>query len=132
MFPALRIVWVIFLAMLQLIAPLAHAHAGDNAKASGGLHIPGLEMYSPNQMQGLSVTADDRFSGDMLVMVDSGIRQNIGLGNQCDQNVQPFLPAGHKPLALAINLQCSLHGLAPPPSKLLIAYHCAPRAPPAN
>jgi hypothetical protein len=44
MFTALRKSTVIFLAILQLIAPLVHAHAGE--KVSGlGLHVPGLEMY---------------------------------------------------------------------------------------
>ncbi|TAN66984.1 MAG: hypothetical protein EPN17_12190 [Methylobacter sp.] len=44
MFTRLRKFTVVFLAILQLIAPLVHAHAGE--KISGlGLHVPGLEMY---------------------------------------------------------------------------------------
>lgn len=35
---------VLLLAMLQLIAPLVHAHAGDKTW-SFGLHVPGLESY---------------------------------------------------------------------------------------
>lgn len=44
MFTTLRKFTVIFLAILQLFAPLVHAHAGE--KVSGlGLHVPGLEKY---------------------------------------------------------------------------------------
>ncbi len=44
MFTALRKFTVIFLAMLQLFAPLVHAHAGEKVPDLG-LHVPGLEMY---------------------------------------------------------------------------------------
>ncbi|CAA9889509.1 conserved exported hypothetical protein [Candidatus Methylobacter favarea] len=35
---------ILLLAMLQLIAPLVHAHAGEKTW-SFGLHVPGLELY---------------------------------------------------------------------------------------
>jgi hypothetical protein len=44
MFSALRKFLVIFLAILQLIAPLVHAHAGEEV-SDVGLHVPGLERY---------------------------------------------------------------------------------------
>jgi hypothetical protein len=44
MFTTLRKFTVIFLAILQLIAPLVHAHAGEK-NSSLGLHVPGLEIY---------------------------------------------------------------------------------------
>lgn len=44
MFSALRKFLFIFLAILQLIAPLVHAHAGEKV-SDVGLHVPGLEMY---------------------------------------------------------------------------------------
>jgi hypothetical protein len=43
---------VIFLVLLQCIAPLVHAHTGENFLAQG-LHIPGLEIYT----QSVSVDA---------------------------------------------------------------------------
>ena len=45
MFTTLRKFIVIFLVLLQLIAPLVHAHAGEDI-SNTGLHVPGLEMYS--------------------------------------------------------------------------------------
>ncbi|MGZ8137233.1 MAG: hypothetical protein ACXWTQ_07865, partial [Methylococcaceae bacterium] len=44
MLTTLRKFTVIFLAILQLIAPLVHAHAGEKT-SDLGLHVPGLEMY---------------------------------------------------------------------------------------
>jgi hypothetical protein len=44
MFSIPRKFLVLLLAMLQLIAPLVHAHAGDKTR-SFGLHVPGLESY---------------------------------------------------------------------------------------
>ncbi len=44
MFTTLRKFTVIVLAILQLIAPLVHAHAGEKV-SDLGLHVPGLEMY---------------------------------------------------------------------------------------
>ncbi|MDD5578051.1 MAG: hypothetical protein PHY16_02070 [Methylobacter sp.] len=44
MFSIPRKFLILFLAILQLIAPLVHAHAGDKS-SSFGLHVPGLESY---------------------------------------------------------------------------------------
>jgi len=44
MFTTLRKFTVILLAILQLFAPLVHAHAGEKV-SDVGLHVPGLEMY---------------------------------------------------------------------------------------
>jgi hypothetical protein len=43
MFTTLRKFLVIFLAVLQLFAPLVHAHTG-NKTSDLGLHVPGLEI----------------------------------------------------------------------------------------
>ena len=44
MFSTLRKFIVIFLTMLQFIAPLVHAHASEHSSKQG-LHVPGLEQY---------------------------------------------------------------------------------------
>jgi hypothetical protein len=44
MFSTLRKFLIIFLTMLQFIAPLVHAHASEPGSKQG-LHIPGLEYY---------------------------------------------------------------------------------------
>jgi len=45
---SLRPFLVFFLVLLQCIAPLVHAHTGENFSAQG-LHIPGLEVYGHSE-----------------------------------------------------------------------------------
>jgi hypothetical protein len=65
---------IIVLAMLQLFAPLVHAHTGDK-NFNQGLHIPGLESYLKNQdapvFQDVNANWD---SEGLLVLVDAGIK----------------------------------------------------------
>ncbi|MDD1631348.1 MAG: hypothetical protein LUP91_03945 [Methylococcaceae bacterium] len=78
MFSTLRKFLVIFLTMLQFIAPLVHAHASEH-RSQPGLHVPGLEYYGAehntliNQMKTLpyNVAVDG-----MIVGVDIGLKQN--------------------------------------------------------
>lgn len=89
MFSTLRKFLVIFLTMLQFIAPLVHAHAGEyNSKQ--GLHVPGLERYGAEhnalvlQMKALqyNVCVDG-----MIFVVDIGLTQNrTNLQNDSDNN----------------------------------------------
>ncbi|TAK64189.1 hypothetical protein [Methylobacter sp.] len=61
MFTTLRKFTVIFLAILQLIAPLVHAHAGEKV-SDLGLHVPGLEMYGVEDEPSMSQAVSDDFS----------------------------------------------------------------------
>jgi hypothetical protein len=74
MLPVIRQSFIIVLAMLQLFAPLVHAHTGSN-NFNQGLHIPGLELYRANQdaSVGQNVNADWDSEG-LLVVVDAGIK----------------------------------------------------------
>ncbi len=74
MLPVIRQSFIIVLAMLQLFAPLVHAHTGNN-NFNQGLHIPGLELYRANQDAAFSqlVNADSDSEG-LLVVVDAGIK----------------------------------------------------------
>lgn len=74
MLPVIRKSSIILLAILQLFAPLVHAHAGQNS-FNEGLHVPGLELYLPNQDAPVfqDVNADWGSEG-MLVVVDTGIK----------------------------------------------------------
>lgn len=76
MFSKLRKSMVIFLTMLQFIAPLVHAHASEHVSKQG-LHVPGLEYYGtehntlPDQMKSLQYNV----SGDgMIVGVNPGLK----------------------------------------------------------
>ncbi len=78
MFSTLRKYLVVFLTLLQFIAPLVHAHAGEPGLTSG-LHVPSLEHFSaehntpPDQLKRLSY--NNAVEG-IIVAVDSGVKQN--------------------------------------------------------
>lgn len=65
MFTTLRKFLVIFLAMLQLFAPLVHAHAGEKV-SSLGLHVPGLEMYGVEHESPMSQAVSYDFSSGRI------------------------------------------------------------------
>jgi len=74
MFSALRKFLFIFLAILQLIAPLMHAHAGEKV-SDLGLHVPGLEMYGVKHGALMSQAVNyDANSEGIIVGVDAGMK----------------------------------------------------------
>jgi len=74
MFSTLRKFLVIFLAILQLIAPLVHAHAGEKV-SDLGLHVPGLEMYGVEHEALMSQAVSyDSSSEGIIVGVDAGMK----------------------------------------------------------
>lgn len=78
MFSTLRKSLVIFLTMLQFIAPLVHAHASEHGLKQG-LHVPGLEQYGAENTTLLAQmkTLQYNVSVDgMIVGVDIGFKQN--------------------------------------------------------
>ena len=78
MFSTLRKFIVIFLTILQFIAPLVHAHASEYSSKQG-LHVPGLEHYDAehnmpiDQMKTLQYNA---FVDGMIVGVNLGLKQD--------------------------------------------------------
>jgi hypothetical protein len=78
MFSTPRKFLVIFLTMLQLIAPLIDAHASEN-NLKQGLHVPGLESYGfeYNVLDTQMKTLQYNVSVDgMIIADDTGIKQN--------------------------------------------------------
>lgn len=64
---------VFLLVMLQLVAPLVHAHIGSNS-FNQGLHMPGLELYRINHDGPAVQTVNaDRDADGLLVVMDAGI-----------------------------------------------------------
>ena len=61
----------IFLTLVQLIAPLVHAHTGEKI-SNVGLHVPGLELLGIEQ-NGLRCQAIDYDHG-IMVGIDAGIK----------------------------------------------------------
>jgi hypothetical protein len=78
MFSTLRKFLVIFLTMLQFIAPLVHAHAIEHG-SNRGLHVPGLEHYGAehNTLIAQIKTFQYNVSMDgMIVGIDTGLNKN--------------------------------------------------------
>jgi hypothetical protein len=92
MLTTLRKFTVIFLAILQLIAPLVHAHTGD--KLSGvGLHIPGLERYDvEHEASGLQAVSYDSNSEEIIVGIDVGMKdKQANAASDSDVDSIPYL-----------------------------------------
>jgi hypothetical protein len=134
MFSTLRKFLVIFLTMLQFIAPLVHAHASEHSSRQG-LHVPGLESYGAEdntliaQMKTLqySVHADG-----MIVGVDTGLKQNR-MNPQADPDSNYYL---HQQ-TFALNAAVSRFNtnFSPQPQQLVCRLFIPlppPRAPPAQ
>ncbi len=78
MFSTLRKFIVIFLTMLQFIAPLVHAHESTHGSKLG-LHIPGLEQYSAENKTHIDQMKTVQYNvsaESMIVAVDMGLKQN--------------------------------------------------------
>lgn len=134
-----RISLVVFLVLLQLLAPLVHAHAGSpvfsafNAGAAK-LHVPGLETLNahydnPSAEQGLKATLDVPQEG-MVVGVNTGIMQaqpdslaDCDFACYCTQTtpkigffrVIGILPFPPPPFIFAYQLARSAHAPRAPP-----------------
>ncbi|MDD2660966.1 MAG: hypothetical protein PHY54_15025 [Methylococcales bacterium] len=134
MFSSVRKFLVIFLTILQFIAPLVHAHAsGFSSKL--GLHVPGLEHFGvehdplSDQMKTLqyNVSVDG-----LIVGVDAGLKQNKA-NPQTDSKNHYYL---HQQ-TVSFNTHVSRHdaNFSPQPEQLvyrLIIPTPPPRAPPAR
>lgn len=78
MFSTPRTFLVIFLTMLQFIAPLVHAHASEHCLRLG-LHVPGLESYGDEHYTLIVQMKTPQFDvhvDGMIVGVDTGFKQN--------------------------------------------------------
>ncbi len=83
MFTSLQKLTVIFLVIVQFIAPLVHAHAGENfglLADAGYIHIPGLERYNldhkpSTEAQYCGVALGDFDRDGVLVGINLGIKE---------------------------------------------------------
>jgi hypothetical protein len=135
MFSTLRKFPVIFLMMLQFIAPLVHAHASGLTSSYQGLHVPGLEHYNaaPNtliaQMNTLQFNAPIE---GVVVSVEIGLEQNQA--NPQTDSVNCYCL--HQPAAIFDTLASRFDGnFSPQPEQPLYRLFTSslpPRAPPAE
>jgi hypothetical protein len=136
MYFELRKFLVIFLALLQLVAPLVHAHAGEESPALpntslGKLHIPGLEAYGVAHESSMIEATGHHYNAEgFIIAVDAGINQNQSkLINDAGNNY--FLPSQSIAIKPSISLfDCNFSSSVPIYAcRLLVASH-TPRAPP--
>lgn len=74
MLTTLRKFTVIFLAILQLIAPLVHAHVGEKYP-DFGLHVHGIEMHGVEHDTLVFHAVNHDFSSEgIIVGIDAGMR----------------------------------------------------------
>jgi hypothetical protein len=134
MFSTLRKFLVVFLTMLQFIAPLVHAHAREHVSKQG-LHVPGLEHYGAehNAQATQLVALQCKASMDgMVVGVDLGLKQNrTNLRTDLDNNYYLHQQT------VAFNSMVSRFdtNFSPQPQQLvyrLFVPSNTPRAPPAQ
>lgn len=122
---------VTFLTLLQLIAPLVHAHTGA-AAPHAGLHVPGLEAYSVfNRIPVFETISSDQSSDCAIVAVNAGIKPSV-CHQPADNGVALFLPL--QPPAINLSVYPFYNNFSPPellPARQVFYSPTSPRAPPA-
>ncbi|MFA5016359.1 MAG: hypothetical protein WC504_02355 [Methylobacter sp.] len=132
MFTTLRKFTVIFLAILQLFAPLVHAHAGENIP-NFGVHFHGLEMHGvEHDTLVFHAVSHDFGSEGIIVGIDAGI-QNKQVNTVVDSDNSHYL---HQQ-ALVFNAAISPFDINFSPQAQqfvcrLFIPSLSPRAPPAQ
>jgi len=127
---------VILLALLQLVVPLVHAHAGEDSwslpnTGLGKLHIPGLEAYGvEHESLTIEATGHHYYAEELIIAVDAGIFRNQSKLIHDDGN-HYFLAS--QSIAIKPSLSLFDSNFSPPvptyASRLPITSH-TPRAPP--
>jgi hypothetical protein len=135
MFSTPRKFLVIFLTMLQFIAPLVHAHASKYS-AKQGLHVPGLESYGAEHntlLDQMNTLQYNVHVDGMIVGVDIGLKQNQTIP-KTDSDNNYYL---HQQTVVAFDTPVSRFdtNFSPQPEQLvyrLLIPSQSPRAPPAQ
>ncbi len=132
MFTTLRKFTVIFLAILQLIAPLVHAHAGEK-DADFGLHVHGLEMHSAeHDTLAFHAVSYDFSSEGIIIGIDAGIK-NKPINTVADFDNSYYLHQQAPVFKAAISPFDT--NFSPPPMQFVCRLSIpslSPRAPPAQ
>jgi hypothetical protein len=127
----LRKFLVVFLTLLQFIAPLVHAHANETG-AGQGLHVPGLEYYGGGDDRTQALQYHVSMDG-VIVGIDTGLKQNRA-NFQADPGNDYYLPqhtAAFNADAVAPGGYFSVRSQQPACRRFLISPF-PPRAPPAR
>ena len=133
MFSTLRKFLVIFLTMLQFIAPLVHAHASEHSSTQG-LHVPGLEYYGAEQDAPTAQIKTAPYSvavDGVIVGVDLGLKQSR-MNPRTDADNSLYLHQQTLPFNVAVSRGDNYFSGQPPQLIYrLFVPSPPPRAPPA-
>jgi hypothetical protein len=121
---------IVLLVLLQMVAPLVHAHSGID-RSPEGVHVPGLEVFDTDEESQARSTARYELYGQtgIIVGIASGLKDRptvpqfdpvaAPLGRLSEPPGPRVSPAEERPL--------------PPPHYRTSFYHSsAPRAPPRS
>ena len=121
---------VLLLILLQLVAPLLHAHSGVELNHNR-LHLPGLEVVNNNltDLQILEPLSQNEDFG-VIVGVCTGINRDINFTNT-DSSEVPFISSKKDFFSVFYcSTQNNTFYFKPPPSNQLAKTHFS-RAPPS-
>jgi hypothetical protein len=120
---------LIFLGLLQFVAPLVHAHS-KQALPQFGLHVPHLEIYSLDKFDSPALQASDYLLGaqEVIVSISNGLKPTVSAD---------FHPLSYyfppTPFVFAICVAATLLNFSPPrrlQAKKFVFSLASPRAPP--
>ena len=127
----LRRYLLVLLGLLQLVAPLVHAHSGNNF-AKFGLHLPNFEIYSAADNQNSPAFQSTDYSAclnDAIVGISTGIQNQQ---NNAD-DLLPLIYFPPVPFVFSPALSCCKINFSPQleqNSKTPVYSAQSPRAPP--
>ncbi len=126
--PALRFFLIIILILLQGLAPLVHAHVGEDFQA-GNLHLPSLEAYT-----------HIAHPGPVCAAINPAMADGLAIGIHSGIEPEPKDPSASAAVFFLLAYLVSIrpqpqrhvrpHRLPPPESASWLTPH-NPRAPPA-
>lgn len=132
MIAVIRKTLVLLLVMLQLVAPLVHAHTGSNS-FNQGLHIPGLELYRVNQ--DVPVIQDANADWDVegfLVVMDAGIKHTPDKFFAMDSQNHSAVLVEQIRLSPLPKADSNFSPQQSPPTSRIFSSAHSPRAPPVQ
>lgn len=120
---------IVYLVILQLVAPLVHAHT-KAVSQDLGLHVPGLELYAPdhNNRASLEATNYQTHEHGLLVGIDTGLKlATLFLDDTNDAATeQKFIVPQLDLLCYEINFSPQTRQFTP----IVFSKSLSPRAPP--
>jgi hypothetical protein len=132
MLPTLPKILIIFLTILQLFAPLVHAHASESTSKQG-FHVPGLEHYSSHHesIAYIKAPAVHACIDGVMVSVGLGLQQKLST-TKTDTDNGFYLQTHWPPLSIvALPLKCYGSKPAQPLLARLLSSPPPSRAPPS-